>query len=241
MADIAWIGIEETAAGARGWGFDVGNTLRAEAQADDGASVAARLPEVPALVVSDRAAPGARAVPTRVLPESGPLTPLSQATPPALLPASACLRLAGALASRPHWDGVCVLPLANVTHWVHVSAGEVVSLAGFLTPGLAQMLGAGVSRPGVAAVNDTMARPERLAAHLAQADVSNDGAATLGHLIGAEMAAARPYWLGQAIVVIGEGELPVTYARALADQGARPDRLSAANAAQAGLCALHGR
>jgi 2-dehydro-3-deoxygalactonokinase len=150
MTDIAWIGIEEAAQGARGWGFDAGGTPCTEVHGDDAAAIRAKTPDTPALVVSDRAAPPARAVPAQVLPDSGALSPLTQAAPPGLLPATACLRLAGVLATRPQWDGVCLLPGTDVTHWVHVSAGEVVSFASFLTPRLAQLLGADAASPNTA-------------------------------------------------------------------------------------------
>lgn len=241
MTDIAWIGIEESTTAARGWGFDGAGTPRAEARADDAAGVVADLPDAPALVISDRAAPGARPVPARVLPEHGPLAPLSQASPPALLPVTACLRLAGALVARPHWDGVCVLPMADATHWIHVSAGEVVSIVSFLTPRLARMLEAMPERASTAASGDTMARPERLAAQLAQAELTGDAAAVLGHLLGAELAAARPYWLGQGIVLIGEGALADSYGDILTAQGAVPERMNTTGTAQAGLAALRAR
>ncbi len=41
-----------------------------------------------------------------------------------------------------------------------------------------------------------------------------------GHLIGAELAAARPYWLGQEVVVAGARALAGLYGDALSAQGA---------------------
>ncbi|MEK9734715.1 MAG: 2-dehydro-3-deoxygalactonokinase, partial [Paracoccaceae bacterium] len=40
-----------------------------------------------------------------------------------------------------------------------------------------------------------------------------------GYLIGLELAGAKPYWLGQDLVVIGAPNLSALYARALAVQG----------------------
>ena len=40
-----------------------------------------------------------------------------------------------------------------------------------------------------------------------------------GYLIGAELAAARPYWLGQDVVIAGAPALAQSYAMALATQG----------------------
>lgn len=240
MSDVLWIGIEEGAQTAQGWGFDADGLVAASAHGDSAAQVQARLGDAGALIVSDRTTALARPVPAAILPQTGAPSPLSQDAPPGLLPATACLRLSGALAHRPNWDGVALLQGSDKTHWAHVSAGEVVSFASFLTPRLSRLLG-GDGTADADALGDTMARPERLAAHLAQADVGGDCPAILGHLVGAELAAARPYWLGQQIVLIGEDALADAYADALATQGARPERLTAADAAQAGLAALHAR
>lgn len=239
MTALAWIGIEEGAQVALGWGFDGAGQVVASAHGDSAAQAQHQLGEAPALIVSDRTGPPPRRVPAAVLPVTGAPSPLLQDAPPAFLPATACLRLSGALAQRPDWDGVALLPGADMTHWAHVSAGEVVSFASFLTPRLSRLLG-GEGGADARAVGDTMARPERLAAQLAQADLGADAAATRGHLIGAELAAARPYWLGQQLALIGDGGLSDAYADALAEQGARPDRITAADAALAGLVALHG-
>jgi len=61
----------------------------------------------------------------------------------------------------------------------------------------------GAAAPSDAALADSLSRPERLAAHLRQAEVAGDRAAMTGHLLGAELAATRVYWLGQEVVVIG--------------------------------------
>lgn len=105
------------------------------------------------------------------------------------------------------------------------------------------------------AMSDLLSRPERLAAELMTLRAgsndgdSNDGgsngggggaarARLWGMLIGAELAAARPYWLGQQLVVIGpEGPLPALYARALGVQGAGCDVVAADRMTIAGLCA----
>lgn len=240
MTALAWIGIEEGAQAALGWRFDAAGQAAASAHGDSAAQVQRQLGDAPALIVSDRAGPPPRRVPAAILPATGAPSPLSQDAPPAFLPATACLRLSGALAQRPNWDGVALLSDGDMTHWAHVSAGEVVSFASFLTPRLSRLLG-GEGGADARAVGDTMARPERLAAQLAQAGLGGDGAATQGHLIGAELAAARPYWLGQQIALIGDDALSDAYAGALAEQGALPDRITAADAALAGLVALHGR
>lgn len=78
------------------------------------------------------------------------------------------------------------------------------------------------------AVGETLSRPESLAARLfaIRAEGLLAGLAPQvargrlsGLLIGAEMAASRPFWLGRDVVVIGEGRLAGLYAGALEQQG----------------------
>ncbi|MEO0371534.1 MAG: hypothetical protein AAF231_08790 [Pseudomonadota bacterium] len=116
--------------------------------------------------------------------------------------------------AHPNWDGVVILGDESVHHWLHISAGEGISMMGFLTPKLrADLMGA--ERPDLEAVSDTMSRPERLAAQLQSASLLGDFAAVTGHLIGAELAAAKVYWLGQEVVSIGSA----SYVEALQAQG----------------------
>jgi 2-dehydro-3-deoxygalactonokinase len=77
-------------------------------------------------------------------------------------------------------------------------------------------------------VADTISRPELIAARLAEAlaDQALNGAEALdtagkiwGALLGAELAAARPYWLGQNLALIGAQEHAAPYATALKAQG----------------------
>ena len=58
-----------------------------------------------------------------------------------------------------------------------------------------------------------------------------------GLLIGAELAAARAYWLGQRIVMIGNETLARAYAQALAGQGVPVETADATEMTIAGLCA----
>jgi 2-dehydro-3-deoxygalactonokinase len=78
------------------------------------------------------------------------------------------------------------------------------------------------------ACRDTLSRPETLAQRLFSIRAGQlldgtsgevDARACRGYLIGAELAAARPYWLGQEVVVAGAPALPEVYAKALATQG----------------------
>jgi 2-dehydro-3-deoxygalactonokinase len=144
---------------------------------------------------------------------------------------------AGFLALRPQFDGVLCLPGTH-SKWARISAGEVVSFQTFMTGEMFGLLETrSVLRHGLggwddaafdAGVTDAISRPERLAAELftiraagliAGLSPAAARARLSGLLIGAELAAARPYWLGQAVAVIGADDLALAYRRALAAQG----------------------
>ncbi|MEQ3625528.1 MAG: 2-dehydro-3-deoxygalactonokinase [Celeribacter sp.] len=157
---------------------------------------------------------------------------LSQSSPPALS-GGLEFRVAGFLDLNPKFDGVLCLPGAEATLWALISAEEVVSLSGFRSGALARAAGgAGLfidEAPRFAeAAADTLNRPERLAARLAEASAARalglqDDAATqdrvAGALVGAEMAASRAYWLGQNVAVVGEAGPARAYALVLEAQG----------------------
>ena len=144
-------------------------------------------------------------------------------------------QIAGFLARNKNWDGVICLPGTH-TKWVHISADEVVSFQTVMTGDLfAAIAGHTVLRHSVDAgwddagfamgLDDAMSRPERLAARLfaLRAEGLLDGlpnatarARLSGLLIGAELAATKPYWLGQHVAVIGQGHLAKLYIAALA-------------------------
>lgn len=169
-------------------------------------------------------------------------------------------QIAGYLAGDPGFDGIVCLPGTH-TKWVHVSAGEVVSFRTFMTGELFALLSAGsVLQHSVGggwddaafaeAVDDAMGRPEAIAARLFAlraetllADLGRDTATARlsGLLIGAELAAARAYWLGQRIVLVGESRQVSHYAMALASLGAATETADATQATVAGLAAAHAR
>lgn len=149
-------------------------------------------------------------------------------------------RVAGFLALNPGWDGVICL-VGETSRWVHVSAGEVISFRSFLFGALISAVTAGTQLgrwlttsdlDGAAfidAVADGLSRPEQVLARFwsAHADATLSAlppevarARILGGLIGAELAATRPFWLGQQLAVLGEGEMPRLHVDALAAQGA---------------------
>ncbi|MGR3377806.1 2-dehydro-3-deoxygalactonokinase [Salipiger abyssi] len=157
---------------------------------------------------------------------------VAQETPADLLRGEE-VRVAGFLAMNPRFDGVVCLPGAQ-SRWVHVSAGEIVSFRSFLTgtlfaglPGLAAPEAGWDEAALVAAADRAMGRPAGIAGDLAAvlAEMRLKGlpaqaasSQALGLLIGLELAAAKPYWLGQNVALVGEGALVAPYRAALAAQ-----------------------
>ncbi len=170
-------------------------------------------------------------------------------------------QIAGFLARNANWDGVICLPGTH-TKWVHVSADEVVSFQTFMTGELFDTIASqtilrhAMNSPDwdndafQTGLSDGMARPERLAARLFSLraeSLLNDMASGVararlsGLLIGAELTAAKPYWLGQQIAVIGEGSLSKLYVAALATQSVPATQVQAAPITIAGLTAAYRR
>lgn len=168
-------------------------------------------------------------------------------------------QIAGFLALNPGWDGVLCLPGTH-TKWALLSAGEVVSFQTFMTGEMFALLStASVLRHSVAgegwdaaafdaAVSDAISRPERLAARLFslragdlldQRPAEATRAALSGYLIGAELAAARAYWLGQQVAILGTGTQARAYQSALSSQGLPAMLVDTERATLAGLTAAH--
>ena len=195
-----WIALGRDAAGVRGFALR-GATITARAVAAEDREVLARL-DVAGPVV--RIGEGADRLPARVLPEAGLALPVwEQADPPDVIGAWVRLGVAGFVAERPHWDGVIRMAEGGISHWIHISAEEAISTQSFLTPRLVAALG-GATEPDAGAISDSLSRPERLAAHLRAAEISGNAGAITGHLMGAELAAARPYWLGRQVALATE-------------------------------------
>jgi len=163
---------------------------------------------------------------------------LKQARPPDVMRGEET-QIAGFLKAQPGFDGILCLPGTH-TKWVHISAGEIISFKTFMTGEIFALLSENsVLRHSLgddgfdntafaAAVEDAMSRPQTLAADLfglrAGSLIAGLGAATVrarlsGLLIGAELAAARPYWLGQNVAIIGANSLAELYRDGLAAQG----------------------
>ena len=168
------------------------------------------------------------------------------------------IQIAGYLAGDPAFEGVLCMPGTH-TKWVHVANGEIVSFRTFMSGELFRIL----SRHSVLAacldadgwseseflrsVDTVLARPESLAGQLfairAAALIADlppaDAAARLsGSLVGAEIAAARQYWLGRNLVIVGAQKVAQAYLAALTQVGAQPAMANAAQVTLDGFAAL---
>lgn len=269
-----WCAIDLTPGRQRGWALR-GGTVTATARAEDHtgpdpvAPLVARLaPGAPALICGPSAA-----APVAVPAKPGGIAPvplagtqalampgLRQDSPAGLIGGDVA-RIEGFLTLNPGWDGVICLPGA-LTHWVQVSADEVVSFQSFLTGEAAVALAAAPSLRAAmaadgwdsaafgAALEAAMSRPERLAAGLAAIAAEaalgalqpgQARARLQGLLIGAELAAARPYWLGQQVALIGPDTQARPYAEALQRQGVPTTRADEERMTLAGLTAARRR
>jgi len=201
------------------------------------------------------------AAPTRDARISMRLVPGLKQNTPADVMRGEETQIAGVLAMTPGYDGIICLPGTH-SKWAHVSAGEVVSFQTFLTGEMFALLSqASVLRHGMVGdgwdeaafdegLSDALSRPERIGAKLfgirAEGLIAGLSAAAArarlsGLLIGMELAAARPYWLGQAVTLVGSEALARSYARALRTQGVEPRMVSGTEAVLAGLQAARAR
>nr|WP_319249076.1 2-dehydro-3-deoxygalactonokinase [uncultured Celeribacter sp.] len=201
-----------------------------------------------------------KAMPDRLSAEAEVLFPALTQETPRHLTLGADAVIAGYITDNPGFDGVLCLPGPRITTWAHISAEEVVSFRSVATgtvmaglseqPDCADLLTGDALDTGAFAdaLSDAMSRPEnftyRLASLQAEArlrgtDTAKARAVTLGFLIGFELAATRPYWLGQAIALIGDPEHSAPYALALDAQFAPFSRVSRTEMLQAGLRAAY--
>jgi len=168
---------------------------------------------------------------------NGPLPFYTQASPKGRL-GCAVARAAGLLAERPDFDGIACITGPRC-HWLRISAGELVSFQSSLTGRLIAALATADTGEGFdTALSRSLSRPQALASDLAVAELTAQAAAITGHFVGADLAAAKPYWLGMEVVVIGDGPLATAYATGLASQGLAPGRLAGEQALLAGLWAV---
>ncbi len=181
---------------------------------------------------------------------------LSQSNPPDVMRGEET-QIAGFLALNDGWDGVICLPGTH-TKWAHISAGEVVSFQTFMTGEMFNLLdqtsvlrhstqsGGWDAAAFAQALSDAMSKPETLAARLFRlraddllnaAPKATARARLSGLLIGAELAAARPYWLGQQVAVIGADTVARAYVTALETQFVPATHADASAMTRAGLTA----
>jgi 2-dehydro-3-deoxygalactonokinase len=204
-----WHGALIDGATATLWTFDAGRTIgpvQTETLPDNTiiAGDSSYTSAVPCPVIPD------------ALPSSGPqrvLSTVTQASPRDRL-TWARVAAIGFQRLNPEWDGILCLPGHDTTYWLHLSAKEIVSFQGCATPQLARTLNAGTTADTEAA-EQTMSRPANLAAQIHTSQVSQNANALLGHLLGAEIAATRPYWLGQEVALIGTTPITEAYATIL--------------------------
>ncbi|MDE0968125.1 MAG: 2-dehydro-3-deoxygalactonokinase [Octadecabacter sp.] len=168
-------------------------------------------------------------------------------------------QITGFLAQNPGWDGVICLPGTH-TKWVHISANEIISFQTFMTGEMFALLaGQSVLRHSIArsgwdndafasAMSLTLSRPESLAARLFSlratqlvhdTDTITLRASLSGLLIGAELAAAKPYWLGQNVALIGANAVSAPYIAGLATLGIQATRMDSTEMTLAGIKAAH--
>jgi len=168
-------------------------------------------------------------------------------------------QIAGFLSLNRDWDGVICLPGSH-SKWVHVSAGEIVSFRTCMTGELfAAISGHTVLKHSLGsedwdasafetALSETLSRPETLAGRLFSLRAAgllhglSGGAARAalsGALIGAELAACKPYWLGQRVALIGAGALCELYAGALQAQSVICECADVTDVTRAGLASAY--
>ncbi|MFP7572377.1 2-dehydro-3-deoxygalactonokinase [Marivita sp. S2033] len=169
--------------------------------------------------------------------------------------------IGGFLSLNSKFDGVICIA-GRHSRWVHISAGEIVSFRSFMTQELLSLLSEqselrhSIAKSGFdeAVFLDTVAaalsQPKDFAARLLslQAEALLDDLDPIharsrlsGLLIGVELAAAKPYWLGQHVALIGDDALCQLHAVALGAQGLPVERTDGARMTLEGLKAAYAQ
>ena len=149
------------------------------------------------------------------------------------------VQIAGYLSLNEDFDGVMCLPGSH-TKWARISAEEVVSFQTVMTGEMFavisnntvlrhSLMDEGLNETlFLEAVEEGMAHPARLTSRLFSLRAEGllfglsapDVRSRLsGLLIGMELAATKPYWLGEKIAVVGAEALSSLYVKALEEQG----------------------
>ena len=167
-------------------------------------------------------------------------------------------QIAGLIAQNPAFDGVVCIPGTH-TKWVRVSAEEIVNFQTFMTSEMFNLLSRqSVLNPSIDdgwdaaeftdALSDTLSRPENFAAKvfslhaeslLVDMPQTSASARLSGMLIGMELAAARQFWLGQHVAIIGSDDLATIYQTALSTQGLQAEVHDRETLTIAGLSAAY--
>lgn len=147
--------------------------------------------------------------------------------PPVMIPTAA--PIAGLLNLAPEFDGVICM-VADATHWIRISAGEACYAQSDLSrslvgPPFSFTLNENDLRAGFGKTNG---RSSALGTELARAKLAEtpNPSHNLGLAMGAEFAAAKPYWLGQAVTVLAEEPLLTAYSLMLNDMGCQTAAMS---------------
>ncbi|MEA2840263.1 MAG: 2-dehydro-3-deoxygalactonokinase [Methylobacteriaceae bacterium] len=164
-------------------------------------------------------------------------------------------QIAGFLSDNPAFNGVVCLPGTH-TKWARIRAGEILQFQTFMTGELFELLrGHSVLRHNLDSsswdddefkgeVSAAFASPETLAARLfriraesllsgLEAPAAN--ARLSGLLIGAELAAARGFWRGQQVAIIGGERQAEIYANGLGALGQKCVAVDGTHVTLAGL------
>jgi len=174
-------------------------------------------------------------------------------------------QIRGFLSVFSDFEGIVCLPGTH-TKWVHVSAGEVVSFRTFISGELfALMSEYSVLKHSVnsdgwsdqefkSAVSESISNPQKIFSDffkLRADDLLNKVEKSVlrsklsGYIIGAELAGAKPYWLGQNVVILADNNLSKIYKAALEVQGIFAQEVDATKCTLDGLAQafslIHGR
>ena len=174
-------------------------------------------------------------------------------------------QIRGFLSVFSDFDGIICLPGTH-TKWVHVSAGEVVSFRTFISGELfALMSEYSVLKHSVNsdgwndqefknAVSESISNPQKIFSDffkLRADDLLNKVSKSVlrsklsGYIIGVELAGAKPYWLGQNVVILADNNLSQAYKAALEGQGIFAQEVDATKCTLDGLAQafslIHGR
>ena len=164
-------------------------------------------------------------------------------------------QIAGVLSRTPEFNGTLCLPGTH-TKWVHISSGEVVGFQTFMTGELHEILwrhsilrhslgdGDWDKTEFASAADATIAEPESASSRLFSIRASGligglgpeaANGRLLGILIGAELAASRPFWHGRKLAIVGSARVAAIYSEGLRLIGQSPQILDAAPVTMMGL------